>query len=429
MSHLAPDAPVAAASAANGRAASGGDARPEPALPRTLLAAWTEFDMASGTPVILCDTLSHFPPDAACGCCEENRTLTRRRQVDFQHAIHKFRWPYWLWPLRRGARVREALANLSWPLLVGQLLGLIRRHRPEVILAVYFRTRWILATWLASRLSGVPVVYWVHDAYLPNFARRGPLARWFARQVERRTLGNSLILTLHPHLVEHYAQAYGANARVVRQMARFEAFPPALEGPAPGPVVIGFSGAIYENNYRELAQLAALVAERPALELRIWTDAPPERLAAWGIAGSRVHVGYESDQRRLLERLRDCSLLYLPLAFEDGQQLTRAALAHAFPTKSIDYLAVGRPILVHAPEEYELSRFFQHDRCGHLLNAGTPAALAEWFDAWLAGRVPPVEPAARQAALDRFSVARNRRDLAEALQAAIGRRSAGSHRA
>ena len=99
-----------------------------------------------------------------------------------------------------------------------------------------------------------------------------------------------------------------------------------------------------------------------------------------GIAGEGVEIGFEADYDRLLQRLSECDLLYLPLAFEDTGSLTTDALQYSFPTKSLDYLLAGPPILVHCPAEFELSRFFRERECAHVLNDG-----GHWAAGGLAG--------------------------------------------
>ena len=123
-----------------------------------------------------------------------------------------------------------------------------------------------------------------------------------------------------------------------------------------------------------------------------------------------MEVGFESDHAQLLERLAECDLLYLPLAFADSGDLTTNALQYAFPTKSLDYLVAGPPILVHCPVHFELSRFFQEHRCAHVLNEGDPAALAQWLEAWGGGAANPDDDA-RRCAVEVFSPQENRRVL------------------
>ena len=218
---------------------------------------------------------------------------------------------------------------------------------------------------------------------------------------------------LHPYLADYYRDRYGIECTVLRQIIRHPAMPAVEPDLSAKELVIGFSGAIYDNNRRQLAELAEVVARNPRLRLKLWTDASPDDLATRGIGGDRVEIGYESDYGRLLSNLASCDLLYLPLAFYDAPGATIDSLQYAFPTKSLDYLVCGSPLLVHCPEHFELSRFFAGHNCGHVLNDPGPVAVERWLNRWLAGEVPSMDDKDRLAALDIFSPTENKRLLWE----------------
>jgi hypothetical protein len=381
------------------------------AAPRVLFFSSAEPDVASGTPVIVCDMLAHFPPGDAELLCEKSYIPKPRRRISLAHRVRTIRFPFCLWPFRRGSRVRSALAYLACPWLV--LVGCWRvlRFRPDCLVAIYYRLSWAIAAYLVSRICRVPLVYYVHDTVRENYEGAGGLKNRLVAWAEKTMLRGAHVMVLHPYLADHYRQRYGIECTVLRQVIGRE--PRPAHGPLDPsrPQVIGFSGAIYENNERQLAELSALVAAHPRLRLKIWTDANLQRLAGQGIGGNGIEIGFESDYQRLLEQLSECDLLYLPLAFVDSATLTTGALQYAFPTKSVDYLLAGPAILVHCPTHFELSRFFSKHECAHVLNEGAPEALAAWLDAWLAGRVPPTSDAARRRAVKVFSPEENRRIL------------------
>ena len=67
-------------------------------------------------------------------------------------------------------------------------------------------------------------------------------------------------------------------------------------------------------------------------------------------------------------------LLFLPLAFEapfPGLIRTSA------PGKTGEYLAAGRPVLVHAPPDSFLAWYFREHDCGLVIDENNPARVAE----------------------------------------------------
>jgi hypothetical protein len=378
-------------------------------VPRVLFCSWTELDVTSGTPVIICDLLRHFQADEAEALVEENFDNKKRRSIDVRQPIHKYRFHSRAWPFKRGHRLRTRLARVGLPLLVAQICQRVRKLRADCIVAVYAQSHWIMATLIASRLTGVPLLYYVHDTFLEQTNRRKNSR--FARWLDRKALSSARVLVLHPYLAGYYRQQYGIECTVLRQIIRHPSMPARRVDPTAREIVIGFSGAIYDNNRRQLTELVEVVARNPRLRLKIWTDASPSDLASRGIAGERVDVGYEAEYERLLSHLAGCDLLYLPLAFFDAPGATIHSLQYAFPTKSLDYLVCGTPLLAHCPENFELSQFFAGHNCGHVLNEPGPRAVEQWLNRWLAGDAAPVDDADRLAALEVFSPTENKRLL------------------
>lgn len=57
-------------------------------------------------------------------------------------------------------------------------------------------------------------------------------------------------------------------------------------------------------------------------------------------------------------------ILILAINWPDESKVHEAELSTIFPTKTVEYLASGGPILVHCPKHYFLARFFKKHKCG-----------------------------------------------------------------
>lgn len=404
------------------------DATQAQAIPRALFLSWSEPDVVSGTPVIVCDMMSHFPPGHAELLCEKSYTPKQRRKISLAHPVRKVRFPFFLWPFSRGTRVRAMLAYAGFPWLVLAGCWHVLRFRPTGLVAIYYRVSWVFAAYLVSRICRVPLVYHIHDALRENYGGKHGIRNRFSAWVEERALRSARVAALDPHMADHYLERYGIECPILRHVVWRKPFPRRQRKNPDGPLVIGFSGAVYENTSRQLAELSALVARNPQLRFKIWTGHKPDVLAEMGISGEDVEIGFEADYDRLLERLSECDLLYLPLAFHDTGTLTTDALQYSFPTKSLDYLLAGPPILVHCPAEFELARFFREQDCAHMLDDGDPGRLAAWLEAFGEGRVAQLDDAARRRALELFSPQENRRVLWRLLSEAASQSNGASHR-
>lgn len=403
-------------------AARAGDREKSPDFPRVLVWTWVSPLMPSGSPAILAEVLKRIPPGSAEIVCEYTPGRVHARQDEIPHAVSETRVLHVFWPFRRGWLPRRVSRILAFPLLVMYGLWRIWRYRPDCILTLYFDSLWILSSYLLSKLTGTPVVYYVHDPYLEYASFRGGFNARLAAWLEPRSLRHATVLVLYDSLRKHYHQRYGIEATVVRHLAGRTAEVAGDDGAtaAGAKRVIGFAGAIYDNNRRLLKQLIAECGADDRFEIRIWSNAAPDVLEEIGANRPGVTVSFESVYDRLLEALGKCDLMYLPLAFGNTPTLPEDSLRYVLPTKAVDYLLVGKPILVHCPSDFEMATFFEKFRAGHCLTDDAEGSLHGWLSRWQAGEIPAIAAADRRQALDQFCADRNSAVLFDRLREVAG---------
>lgn len=348
-------------------------------FPKVLIFSMQEPDSPSGSPAILADILERWPRGKASILCEMRVRPERRRNIEIGHPMKRLRLLAGLWRAKRGAKIRRILWTVSWPLLL--LLGLkeLRATRAEAILTIYTDGLWISAAYWLSRISGVPLLFYVHDAWRERVAHARPWLGGFAERLERAALGHSTLVVLSKGLEDLYRDRYGLESTLVRHMAtgpRFESQPPT------DVQTLGFAGAIYGNNLTQLQGLVGLIAELDGWRLRLFTDAPADRLRSLGLVGQKVEAVFESDPEVLRRNLSQCTALYLPLAFEDASDLPVSLLRHAVPTKTVDYLMAGPPILVHCPENFEVASLVAGLQAGVVCGTAGVTGLGDLLRNW-----------------------------------------------
>jgi glycosyltransferase involved in cell wall biosynthesis len=137
---------------------------------------------------------------------------------------------------------------------------------------------------------------------------------------------------------------------------------------------IVFTGSIYAAHYDAFRNLLAAMKmlNRPGLRLHAYTEQPPEKLAEQGISGPIVFHAHEK-LSAMPSVQRQADILFLPLAFTSPYpDIVRTSA----PTKTGEYLASHRPILVHSPEDSWLSWYFREHDCGMVVDKSDPAELA-----------------------------------------------------
>ncbi|MCU1267793.1 MAG: a-glycosyltransferase [Acidobacteria bacterium] len=392
-------------------------------FPKILVWTWTDPATPSGSPALLGEILKWIPKGHAEVVCESRDLGKLRRKIDIEHPITRYGVHKLLWPFRRGSRQIRLAKYLVLPITL--LFGLWRifRFKPDCLLTIYFNEQWILTSYCLSKLTGIPVVYYVHDPFEERARHEGTLSARFARWLEPRSLKHGEVLVICDSLRDLYARKYGITAAVLRHSA--PDLRPKLRdrSVSNAPLRIGFAGAIYDNNKSLLRQLVAECAGDPRVQLRIWTDARPDVLDELGLTREGIQVSFESEYGRLIEHLSNCDLLYLPLAFSDTPTLPTDSLRYAFPTKTIDYLIAGTPILAHCPPDYETSLFLAKFNAAYSLNTDGSGELRAWKERWLANSIEPLSDSASFCALEVFSPSINMTKLMNFLDRITGAQS------
>lgn len=253
----------------------------------------------------------------------------------------------------------------------------LTRERIEVLVVCTGDLYSFAACAVAARRAGAACVpYFFDDLMHQTGPRLVPLAflveRLALRSSQRSIVTNEAAAAL-------LAGRHGVSSDVVYNAAPapdlgvLDAAPSPFT--APGFHLV-FAGNIYEAHYDAFTNLAQALALVDDLQVRLHIYAPQtaEQLRERGIAspcfefhGFQPHAVVEVAERK-------ADALFLPLAFKS--RLT-PLLRTAAPGKTAEYLAMGRPVLVHAPQGSFLSEYFTRRGCGAVVDRCEPAALAD----------------------------------------------------
>ena len=124
-----------------------------------------------------------------------------------------------------------------------------------------------------------------------------------------------------------------------------------------------------EDSVVRLAAAAKQAHARPALDL--CTPGLPAELRDQGLTCRYLR----RDELRATQRRS--TILYLPQAFRSNQPLM---IRHNFPTKAMEYLCSGRPILVHSPSDSYLAWLARREGFALVVDRPDVADLAEAID-------------------------------------------------
>jgi glycosyltransferase involved in cell wall biosynthesis len=278
------------------------------------------------------------------------------------------------WP--RGLRGTRWWRWLQFPVLLLRCLLLVWKHRCTTVLVVFPKEDFLLAGYLTALCSGTKLVPYFHNTYVEN--RTGASLR-FARWLQRRVFARAAcVFVMSEGMVDLYRERYPGLACAALPHAFNEAFP-AADAVAPPPPAASrtpfrffISGSVNESCRDAIVRACAAIAQVTDATLTLLSGTPEAYLRQLGIL--RDGVRRETVSRDdVIARLGQADVVVLAHGFEG--QLADEEYRTIFPTKTIEYLICGRPILAHAPADCYLTRFLVEHDCALVVTEPTTGAL------------------------------------------------------
>lgn len=277
---------------------------------------------------------------------------------------------------------------ISWPpLLFNALWGIFNRARQiakivrsedcDLLIGCTGDLYDLPATWLASRWTGRPFIVYILDDYIfqwTGFRRR--IAAWLEPKFVRSA---QQIFVLNEFVRRFYAERYGVEPAVIHNPVRLPELAQldqSVSAAERSTVEIVYTGSIYHAHYDAFRNLVAVLncGDPLRVQLHIYSSQPQELLERQGISGPAVVFHPHIPQAEVFQVLQQADILFLPLAFHS--QIPEVIRTSA-PFKMSEYLAVGRPIMVHAPADSFLSWYFRGNSCGLVVDCDDRNVLKE----------------------------------------------------
>lgn len=257
-----------------------------------------------------------------------------------------------------------------------QIGEIARKERLGLIVACSGDLVDLPASCLAARRAEIPFVPYLFDDYLYQWT--GSM-RAAARRMEPWVMKHAkAVIVPNEYLRDEYAKRYGVRATVVRNpcplpdLAALDAVPRVFP---PEGIAIVYTGAVYHAHYDAFRNLVAAIRRlgRPDIRLHLYTAQTAEEIGRIGLAGSPVVHHPHIPPAEVPAVLRQADILFLPLGFDTP---IPEVIRTSAPGKTGEYLSVGRPILVHAPEDSFVSWYFRENRCGLVVDRSDPDLLS-----------------------------------------------------
>jgi len=318
--------------------------------------------MGGGSSTIMRNLLEWVEPESLVLAVLKSRTEEGEGNSGFSHRRHFVDSES---PL--PARMEAYRQYLFRSVLTRRLVALGRGYRCGAVVGVYPGLVFLDAACRAAQCLGVPFFPYLHDTVAESQSAGG-YAQYASRVQERVFSSASRVLVATRGMAALFREKYAIEATAVVHV-----YPDAVpEGvpDSPGSMGLFWSGNVYSINGAALRRVFEASEAIPGLGITFATKMSRENIARHGFVGKRVVRTYIPVQERpqYLRLLGNHDILILSLSWPDESPIHEDELRTIFPTKAPEYLASGRPILVHCPEHYYLAQFFKAHGCGEVVS-------------------------------------------------------------
>lgn len=235
----------------------------------------------------------------------------------------------------------------------------------------------LISTYLTHRRTRLPYVIHLYDLYCGNNITGflGFLARW----LERPILTNAhLVILTNEGTERYYKKRYGETIRtVVLHNATFAEEYEKVRTPfKPNPpYTIIFTGHVYwpqEGAVLNMIRAMDLLNDLP-VTLQLYIPSPA--ISIIQAVEGKTNITLSTAAQHEMPRIQNsATLLFLPFAWNTPSP---DIIATATPGKFTDYLASGRPMLVHAPDYSYVAKYVRKHNLGLVVDQNDVHLLAE----------------------------------------------------
>ena len=258
-----------------------------------------------------------------------------------------------------------------------QIARILRREKCDAVIVVTGGATYldVPAAYFASRLVKARFYLYLLDQYAQMV--QYSLGNSFLSRLEGPVIrGAAGIITPNEFLCEEIERRYQVKPAVIHNPCDLSEYSLTKSDDVAASenriVYTGGIGDLHHPAFQNLLQAIELTG-RTDLNLHLYTAVSRQKCEQFGIRGKFVyHPHVHLSEIPQIQQSAD--ILFLPLGFETpSAEIVRTAA----PGKIGEYLASGRPVLVHAPADSFVAWYFRQHECGVVVDENDPQKLAE----------------------------------------------------
>lgn len=263
-------------------------------------------------------------------------------------------------------RINRWTTPLQAILAPRKIAKLVQEKNAQLIFCAYPDLTFLKIATRVSKMTNLPLVLYLHDTV--HEAHIGLPLEARAKKIQDEAFEQAkLIFVMSDGMKDLYAKKYGLTTYPLRHTYH----PQMIDNSSTQKTsrTIFWGGAIYDINQKSVHKLINIVEEMADVHFELATKNNLDKLFDIEIDklanSSQTFYSDSLSYKRALSS-SGCLLLTLDTATDAGIHFDE--ISTIFPTKAIEYMFSGVPILLICPENYFLSQFFKQHNCGTVIN-------------------------------------------------------------
>ncbi len=271
--------------------------------------------------------------------------------------------------------IHKYIDILVFPIMLVKLFFFIKKiaksNKSEIIVAVYPDLLFIAASYFVSMNLKIKFVPYLHDTISESLADRPE--SFIAKKIQKKIFKNAdKILVISDGVKKLLDEKYSIASTTIKHT-----YPEKINS------IIGanknnsvfWGGEIYRINKNSLKRIISpFIKSNYKITMASVIN---DKMKTFLDLNNKNVLIKSFGRNEYLQILNEQDILILALDWPNESQVHNDELATIFPTKTIEYLAAGKIIIVHCPESYFLSSFFKENNCGIVLNDNNEEVISQ----------------------------------------------------
>ena len=277
--------------------------------------------------------------------------LKREKEIQVKRVIAQ---------ISRFGSLNNFIFKLQLPLAKARIKYIAKRKKAKLIVGTYPNLLFLDMAFKVAKELNLPFVSYLHDTiYEGNIGSGLELE---AQRLNKIILNQSkLIFVMSDGMAELYAKKYKTLTVPLRHTYSEKVYQPGIGAKAPKKFF--WAGAIYKINIATLAIFSRHLSNYDAV-FELATNTPKKRLLEKNFNLENCDLTFYQERNQYIQAIQNCDVLVLALDDENDTSIHKDEIGTVFPTKTPEYLASGKPILVICPAHYFLAKYFIEHDCG-----------------------------------------------------------------